>query len=552
MEAALKYLVDHKRISRAQLDDFASDNETASQVAQKLLNEGVLSKMELATAIAESSHLQLVSLRDFPLNRTTASLVSPELCRRYTMIPLQQNGNELTIAIAEPSNVLAIDDVRAATKMVVKPVVAVRDEIVAAINQYLRSDAEMSSLSGEIESSHRPQTATIFNDGGEENAPIVRFVNLLISQAIQDRASDIHIEPTEFDLRVRFRIDGVLHEAQRNAKTIQQEVLSRIKVMSDMDIAERRLPQDGRMTFDAAGDVRDLRVASLPTVWGEKIVIRILDSRSTNLGFGDLGLTDANLNTFRTSVKKPWGMTLVTGPTGSGKTTTLYASLGEVTGPEVNVITVEDPVEYRMDGINQMQVNPRAGLTFASSLRSILRADPNVIMIGEIRDRDTAQIAVEAALTGHQVISTLHTNDAASAVTRLVELGVEPFLVASSLECVMAQRLARRLCAECKESYTPNAEHLVSSGFLPPAKLPKLYKSVGCAHCAHTGYRGRMAIQEVMYVSEGIEQLVLERASSTTIQALAVDEGMSVLREDGFAKALAGLTSIEEILRVIA
>jgi len=245
-------------------------------------------------------------------------------------------------------------------------------------------------------------------------------------------------------------------------------------------------------------------------------------------------------------------MTLVTGPTGSGKTTTLYASLGEVTGPEVNVITVEDPVEYRMDGINQMQVNPRAGLTFASSLRSILRADPNVIMIGEIRDRDTAQIAVEAALTGHQVISTLHTNDAASAVTRLVELGVEPFLVASSLECVMAQRLARRLCAECKESYTPNAEHLVSAGFLPPAKLPKLYKSVGCAHCAHTGYRGRMAIQEVMYVSEGIEQLVLERASSTTIQALAVDEGMSVLREDGFAKALAGLTSIEEILRVIA
>jgi len=552
LEAALKYLVDHKRISKDQLTEFGHGTDTASQVAQKLLNEGLLSKMELATAIAESSHLQLVSLRDYPLNRTTAALVSPELCRRYTLIPLQQTGNDLTVAIAEPSNVLAVDDLRAATKMNIKPVVAVRDEIVAAINQYLRSDAELSSLSGEIEQQHRPQNNAVFADETQENAPIVRFVNLLISQAIQDRASDIHIEPNEHDLRVRFRIDGVLHEAQRNANTIQAEVISRIKVMSDMDIAERRLPQDGRMTFDAAGDVRDLRVASLPTVWGEKIVIRILDSRSTNLGFADLGLSDSNLNTFRNSVKKPWGMTLVTGPTGSGKTTTLYAALGEVTGPEVNVITVEDPVEYRMDGINQMQVNPRAGLTFATSLRSILRADPNVIMIGEIRDRDTAQISVEAALTGHQVISTLHTNDAASAVTRLVELGVEPFLVASSLECVMAQRLARRLCDECKEAYTPNPDHLVEAGFLPPAKLPKLYRPVGCAHCAHTGFRGRMAIQEVMYVSEAIEQLVLERASSTTIMAQAVDEGMTVLRTDGFAKILEGLTSVEEVLRVIA
>jgi type IV pilus assembly protein PilB len=552
LEAALKYLVDHKRISKDQLTEFGHGTDTASQVAQKLLNEGLLSKMELATAIAESSHLQLVSLRDYPLNRTTAALVSPELCRRYTLIPLQQTGNDLTVAIAEPSNVLAVDDLRAATKMNIKPVVAVRDEIVAAINQYLRSDAELSSLSGEIEQQHRPQNNAVFADETQENAPIVRFVNLLISQAIQDRASDIHIEPNEHDLRVRFRIDGVLHEAQRNANTIQAEVISRIKVMSDMDIAERRLPQDGRMTFDAAGDVRDLRVASLPTVWGEKIVIRILDSRSTNLGFADLGLSDSNLNTFRNSVKKPWGMTLVTGPTGSGKTTTLYAALGEVTGPEVNVITVEDPVEYRMDGINQMQVNPRAGLTFATSLRSILRADPNVIMIGEIRDRDTAQISVEAALTGHQVISTLHTNDAASAVTRLVELGVEPFLVASSLECVMAQRLARRLCDECKEAYTPNPDHLAEAGFLPPAKLPKLYRPVGCAHCAHTGFRGRMAIQEVMYVSEAIEQLVLERASSTTIMAQAVDEGMTVLRTDGFAKILEGLTSVEEVLRVIA
>lgn len=552
MEAALKYLVEHKRITKKMLDEYRTPADTPSQVAQKLLSDGVITKSELTSAIAESSHLQLVNLKDYPLNRATIGLVSPELCRKYCLIPLQQNGNELTVAIAEPSNVVAIDDLRAATRMTIRPVVAVRDEIQAAIGQYLRSDAELTNLSSEIESTHRLETAGVFEEEGQGNAPIVRFVNLLITQAIQDRASDIHIEPTEHDLRVRFRIDGVLHEAQRNPKSIQQEVLSRIKVMGDMDIAERRLPQDGRMTFDAAGDVRDLRISSLPTVWGEKIVIRILDSRTTNMSFEDLGLSERNLATFRASVRKPWGMTLVSGPTGSGKTTTLYASLGEISGPDVNVITVEDPVEYRIDGINQMQVNPKAGLTFATALRSILRADPNILMVGEIRDKDTAQIAVEAALTGHQVISTLHTNDSASAVTRLIELGVEPFLVASSLECVMAQRLARQLCLECREEFTPNPEHLKAVNFPAVPKSTKLFRPVGCSHCANTGYRGRLAVQEVMFVSEAIEQMVLDRTSSTDIENQAISEGMVTLREDGYAKVMAGLTSVEEVLRVIA
>jgi type IV pilus assembly protein PilB len=379
-------------------------------------------------------------------------------------------------------------------------------------------------------------------------------VNLLISQAIQDRASDIHVEPREHDLLIRFRIDGVLHEVQTESKKIQAEIISRIKIMSDMDISERRKPQDGRMTFSTGGETRDLRVASLPIVWGEKIVLRILDSRTTNMSFEDLGLSPENLTAYRSSVMKPWGMTLVTGPTGSGKTTTLYASLGVVSGPSVNVITVEDPVEYRMEGVNQMQVNPKAGLTFANALRSILRADPNIVMIGEIRDQETAQIAVEAALTGHLVLSTLHTNDAPSAVTRLIELGVEPFLVASSLDCVMAQRLARRLCDDCKAEVKPDAELLQTLDFprATAAKPHHIFQPVGCAHCTHTGYRGRLAIQEVMTVSEAMERLILDRASSNEIETLAKSEGMTTLREDGFSKVAAGLTSIEEVLRVVA
>jgi type IV pilus assembly protein PilB len=522
-------------------------------VAQRLADQGIITGVQLAQAIAKRGKLQFVSVKDFPVNRTTMSLVPAELCRKHVLIPLEIKGNQLTLAVSNPANVLGIDDVRAATKMQIHQVVASREEILGAINFYLRSDVELQNLSSEIEEGHRVEAAPILDKTADENAPIVRFVNLLITQAIQDRASDIHIEPGEKDLRIRYRIDGVLHEVQRDPKSIQPEILSRIKVMSDMDISERRLPQDGRMSFSIGNETRDLRVASLPTVWGEKIVLRILDSRTTNMSFEELGLRPENLKTYKASVVKPWGMTLVTGPTGSGKTTTLYASLGVVSGPDVNVITVEDPIEYLMEGINQMQVNPKAGLTFANALRSILRADPNIVMVGEIRDRETAQIAVEAALTGHLVLSTLHTNDAPSAITRLVELGVEPFLVASSLDCVMAQRLARRLCDECKASYKPLPQHLKAAGFpASTASSKKFYKPVGCNRCSHTGYRGRLAIHEVMPISEEIERLILDRASSTEIQNLAVSQGMKTLREDGYAKVTSGLTSIEEVLRVVA
>ncbi|WP_138315770.1 GspE/PulE family protein [Rhodoluna limnophila] len=546
--------VTKKLISREQIEEFQGIADSDEELANLLLKKGLITSRDMAEAAAARSNTKFVSVKDYPVNATTIALIPAELCRRHTLLPLEQQGNILTLAVSDPTNVVAIDDVRAATKMIIEPVVASREEILTAINTFLRSDEELTSLSSEIQQGHAKQAIKIIDDDSEKNAPIVRFVNLLIAQAIQDRASDIHLEPGEHDLRIRFRIDGVLHESQRQPKSIQAEILSRIKVMSDMDISERRIPQDGRMTFTSGSETRDLRVASLPTVWGEKIVLRILDSRTTNMTFEELGLRPENLEAYRSAVEKPWGMTLVTGPTGSGKTTTLYASLGVVSGPEVNVITIEDPIEYRMLGINQMQVNQRAGLTFANALRSILRADPNIVMVGEIRDRETAQIAVESALTGHLVLSTLHTNDAPSAVTRLIELGVEPFLVASALDCVMAQRLARRLCGECKIEFEPKQSHLKAAGFLdsPKHKDATFFGPGGCNRCSKTGYRGRLAIHEVMPITEGIERLILDRASSSEIEALAISEGMSTLRDDGFAKVAEGLTSIEEVLRVVA
>jgi len=377
---------------------------------------------------------------------------------------------------------------------------------------------------------------------------------VLIMQGIQDRASDIHLEPAERELKVRYRIDGVLHEVMKSPKSIQSAVISRLKIMADMDIAERRIPQDGRLSVQVHGKKIDLRVATLPTVWGEKVVMRVLDNSTATLDLADLGFRQGNYDRWSESFIKPYGMLLVTGPTGSGKSTTLYSTLNILNRPDVNIITVEDPVEYRLAGVNQVQVNTKAGLTFASALRSILRSDPDIVLIGEIRDHETAQIAIEAALTGHLVLSTLHTNDAPSAVTRLTEMGIEPFLVGSAMECVLAQRLARRLCSKCKEPYTPTADALREARFpwSDGDPLPTLYQAKGCSQCSNTGYRGRLALHEVMAVSEGVERLAVERASSTSIAELAAGEGMESLRLDGLAKVLDGTTSLAEIFRVVA
>ena len=538
------------------LDDISGDPAIDELQLMKLVDTGVLTDVQIASARAANAGLPFVELVDYPIDRTAVALVSAALCRRHDVLPLALAADTITVAMSDPGDVFALDDIRAATRMRVVAVVAERQDLRNAMNRLLRADGELSDLQSVLQEETKPsaEMVQVTNEALDDDAPIVRFVNLIISQAIQDRASDIHIEPGEFEVRVRYRIDGVLHEMQRAPKQIQNGVTSRLKIMSDIDIAERRKPQDGRLSVMHGGRKVDLRVATLPTVWGEKVVMRILDNSTSSMDLNDLGLLQHNFDVYKKSYTKPYGMILVTGPTGSGKSTTLYTTLNTVAKPEINVITVEDPVEYRMAGINQVQVNPKAGLTFASALRSILRSDPDVVLLGEIRDHETAQIAIEASLTGHLVLSTLHTNDAPSAVTRLTEMEIEPFLVGSALDSVVAQRLARRLCERCKQPYTPVATEIAALGFWvdPDQPLPVLYQPGGCQVCSNTGYRGRIAIHEIMAVSEEIERLAVRRASSAEIKKIAIAEGMLTLRQDGWSKAQMGLTSIEEILRVVA
>lgn len=521
---------------------------------RQLVEVGKVSPVDFAWARAVQQGLPFVELTDYPIDRLAAALVPAAICRRHEVLPIAINGSIMTLAVVDPGNVFALDDVRAAVRMQVTLVVAERRDLLSAIDRYLRADGELSSLTSAIEEDIAPMDAILSDgDSGQDDAPIVRFVNLIISQAIQDRASDIHIEPAQFDLGVRYRIDGVLHEMQRAPRAIQSGVISRLKIMSEIDIAEKRKPQDGRLSVNHDGRTIDLRVATLPTVWGESIVMRILDNTNTTLSLTDLNMLDGNLDVFRRSFTKPNGMILVTGPTGSGKSTTLYTTLYAVAKPEVKVITVEDPVEYRIAGINQVQVNVKAGLTFATALRSILRSDPDVVLIGEIRDQETAQIAIEASLTGHLVLATLHTNSAPAAITRLTEMNIEPFLVGSALDSVVAQRLARRLCPRCTVPYQTTVEALADRGFFvdPSQPAPMLYRPVGCTACSDTGYHGRIALHEVMSVSEEIERLAVSRASTSEINKMAVSQGMATLRQDGWMKALLGHTSIEEILRVV-
>ena len=538
------------------LDDISGDPAIDELQLMKLVDTGVLTDVQIASARAANAGLPFVELVDYPIDRTAVALVSAALCRRHDVLPLALAADTITVAMSDPGDVFALDDIRAATRMRVVAVVAERQDLRNAMNRLLRADGELSDLQSVLQEETKPsaEMVQVTNEALDDDAPIVRFVNLIISQAIQDRASDIHIEPGEFEVRVRYRIDGVLHEMQRAPKQIQNGVTSRLKIMSDIDIAERRKPQDGRLSVMHGGRKVDLRVATLPTVWGEKVVMRILDNSTSSMDLNDLGLLQHNFDVYKKSYTKPYGMILVTGPTGSGKSTTLYTTLHTVAKPEINVITVEDPVEYRMAGINQVQVNPKAGLTFASALRSILRSDPDVVLLGEIRDHETAQIAIEASLTGHLVLSTLHTNDAPSAVTRLTEMEIEPFLVGSALDSVVAQRLARRLCERCRQPYTPVATEIAALGFWvdPDQPLPVLYQPGGCQVCSNTGYRGRIAIHEIMAVSEEIERLAVRRASSAEIKKIAIAEGMLTLRQDGWSKAQMGLTSIEEILRVVA
>jgi len=550
-------LIDEGLLTEAQLDAaIAEQTRTGKPLGRLLIEQGTISEAELVRTLARQVGLEFVDLNDRTIDGSVAALVSESLARRYQAIPVGWEDGKLIVAMADPSNVFAVDDIRALAGAEVRTVVATASQIIETIERFFRVDGEVDEVMQAATDEADEETDLATLSEVLEDAPIVKFVNLLVNQAVGDRASDIHVEPNETDLRIRFRIDGVLHEVMRSPRSIQAGVISRLKVMADINIAERRIPQDGRITMKVGGRSIDLRVATLPTVYGEKVVMRILDKSQAVLKLEDLGFLPEAHARFEASYTKPYGTILVTGPTGSGKSTTLYSTLNQLNTPDRNIITVEDPVEYRLPGINQVQVHPKAGLTFAGALRSILRADPDIVLVGEIRDKETAVIGIEAALTGHLVLSTLHTNDAASTPMRLVEMGVEPFLVTSALDCVVAQRLARKLCEKCKEPYQPTEAELTEAGWpaeeLAAGEWPTLHRAIGCGSCGRTGYRGRFGIHEVMTMSEELQRLVIERRSSEDLQKVALMQGMLSMRSDGLRKAAKGQTSLEEIFRVVA
>jgi type IV pilus assembly protein PilB len=489
-----------------------------------------------------------IDLSAVSIKPSVAALIPVTLAERHQVIPIKFAGNKITLAMADPTNFYAIDDIRMTSSFDVEPVIATEKDILQAI----RKCYGVQDLVEKAVNKMRPEDMSLTAElQTADDAPIISLVNSLMNQAIKDLASDIHIEPQDKTLRVRFRIDGMLREVGSFPRDIHPAIVARVKIISDMDIAEKRVPQDGRIKIKEAGRDVDVRVSTLPTIMGEKVVMRLLDQNAVILDIKKLGFSSEHLNKYHRLYSQSYGMVLVTGPTGSGKTTTLYSTLAEVNSPNKNIITLEDPVEYRLYGINQVQVNSKAGLTFASGLRSILRQDPNIVLVGEIRDSETADIAIRAALTGHLVFSTLHTNDAAGTITRLLDMDVEPFLAASSILGVVAQRLVRLICPECKKSYTPTPDSLERLFLTVGPDVPIiLYQGSGCARCNHTGYRGRMAIHEVMPITSQIREAINRRASSDEISSIAMNQGMTTMCQDGIQKALAGLTDISEIMRV--
>jgi len=565
-----------------QAQDVWVNSGRRGDIGRVIVEQGFAKEKDVAKAQAELAGVPFVDLAQFKVNEEAVRLVRKELAQRYDLVAVQKLGQKLFVAMKDPSNVIALDDLKLVTGMQVVAALATPGDIEEAIARYYGSDeAETSESQAAAPAAAPPVSVASANPladgqaalkdlaglganqeveelpaGADEDAnkaPIIRVVNAIIQQAIKDGSSDIHIEPGARFTRVRYRIDGVLHEVMQLPKYIQPPLLSRIKIMSDLNIAERRIPQDGRIGITYGGKDYDLRVSILPTVFGEKAVMRILDKSSVMIGLNKLGFYPETLAQLESVIVQPNGMILSTGPTGSGKTTTQYSILNKINSVEKNIITIEDPVEYQLPGISQVQVNRKAGLTFAAGLRSFLRQDPDIIMVGEIRDLETAETAIEASLTGHLVLSTLHTNDAPSAVTRLVDMGVEPFLISASLIGVLAQRLARRICPECKVPYTPPPDAVARLGVKQDPDGPPItfYRGKGCENCRHTGYKGRTGIHEMLLMNDEINDLVVRRAPLSEIREAGRANGMKLLREDGMMKALEGITTVEEVLRVV-
>lgn len=544
-------LIESGLLKREQLEEaLRIQRETKQRTGEILLELNYVTERQIMKALEYQYRIPLIDLAELTVPREVAQLISEQLARKYTLIPIKLEGQVLTVAMADALDFYAVDDVKRATSYEVRTVMALKSEIVQAIDRYYSSEsAEIAvrDLQQEYSLAASLDELAQISEDEVSNAPVVRLINSIIQHAIRARASDIHIEPTEHDMRVRFRVDGALQEVMRSAKAAHPAVITRIKIIGKMDIAEKRIPQDGRVNMTIDNQDVDMRISILPTVYGEKVVIRILGQTSTTYTRNDLGLTPENMTLFNRIVSSPNGIILVSGPTGSGKTTTLYTILAELNKTETNIVTVEDPVEYRLEGINQVQVNQRAGLTFASGLRSILRQDPDIIMIGEIRDAETAEIAMRASITGHLVLSTIHTNDAPSSVARLVDMGIEPYLVASSLVGVIAQRLVRRLCPRCKAEVEATPEDLIILKQKGPATV---YKAVGCPHCNSTGYMGRAPIHEVLPIGRELRALIEHQGGIEDIRKLGLSLGSTSLQDNCIRLVLNGITTIDELLRV--
>lgn len=536
-------LVEAGIITEKQLQETLQTKKDGQKLGDALVEKGFITEHQLIEVLEFQLGIPHISLYRYPIETSLMSLVSKDLARRKLLIPLRKEGNQLYVAMNDPMDYYAIDDLRMATGFQISPAIATKDDILQAINKYYNMQTTMDE--GEM------TRTTARGSGGtdEDDSPAVNLVNQILLQGIQSKASDIHIDPHETNIKIRYRVDGILKTERTLSKGIQNQLIARIKIMANLNITESRLPQDGRIKVSLNMTPVDLRISTLPTVYGEKIVIRILDLSSVLNKLSELGFNKINYKRFLKLIEQPSGIILITGPTGSGKSSTLYAALNHLNSEAVNIITIEDPVEYQIEGINQVQANSRVGLTFAAGLRSILRQDPNIVMVGEIRDTETAEIAIRASLTGHLVLSTLHTNSAIATIPRLIDMDIEPYLVVSSLTGIVAQRLLRKICLECKESYIPSDMEkalYIKRGM----NVDRLYRGRGCGSCRGTGYRGRLSIQEVLVIDDEIRSLMMNNQSITKIRDYAMKTGMIFLIDDGLLKVKQGLTTTEEVLRV--
>jgi len=544
MEAGL---VDESGLAKAR----EIQKKEGGSLGQSLVRIGLLDDATFTEFMGKSYNLPVIDLAKADIEMECIDMIPGDVARKFQLLPINRAGRVLTVAMANPSNIFAIDDIKFITGLDVQPVVAGEVDLKKYIEKFYATTDSLASIMEGIEEDIElveEDDDDITGDDGQ-NAPVVKLVNTLLAEAVKVGASDIHIEPYERNMRVRYRIDGILSEVMEPPIKLKAAIISRLKIMSELDIAERRVPQDGRIKLKIGAKKVDLRVSTLPCIFGEKVVMRILDKSNLNLDLADFGMEQKAIDDIYEAIASPFGMVLVTGPTGSGKTTTLYSCLSKLNDSQRNIMTAEDPVEYNIDGINQVQVRDEVGLTFATALKAFLRQDPNIVMVGEIRDLETGGIATKAALTGHLVLSTLHTNDAPSTINRMIDMGIEPFLVASSTVLIMAQRLVRRICKNCKEEISLSDEALMD---LKLESGSKVFKGKGCDQCNGSGYSGRQGLYEVMPITPGLRELILDRASTTEIRHLAIKQGMLTLREDGMIKVQKGATTVEEVLRETA